>query len=232
MKRETLTLLTFHTPKLIESIRQQNINEKGSYDDALKTIRAEYDQFRQAYNLEYPPQFLPPSERPKVKTEVQFDRAEIGMYNMNLHGYYKKQLSATRNQLYKYLSAYNEIVALACQGRIEEIEDIYSNELNAETYHGSFNQLMKQKKKQIMSMAKTAKKVDESKMTDLRNGESVGEYFDRKILKRSSFMELYNEMNDFDMAKYYEGEIKNNENITAANKRSKKSGGTVDIEDL
>ena len=49
--------------KLIESIRQQNITENGSFEDHLQTIRKEYDEFRAYYELEYPQQFLPPSQR-------------------------------------------------------------------------------------------------------------------------------------------------------------------------
>jgi len=59
--------------KLIESVRQQNINENGTYDDVLKSIRKEYEQFRLAYNLEYPQQFLPPSERNIKKEHPNYD---------------------------------------------------------------------------------------------------------------------------------------------------------------
>jgi hypothetical protein len=68
LKSNDLSLANLSYAKLIESIRQQNVNEKGNYDDALNTIRSEYDQFRQVYNLDYPPQFLPPSQRPKTNS--------------------------------------------------------------------------------------------------------------------------------------------------------------------
>lgn len=61
-----LELANLSYAKLIESIRQQNVNEKGNYEDALKTIRDEYEQFRMIYGLEYPPQFLPPTQRKKA----------------------------------------------------------------------------------------------------------------------------------------------------------------------
>lgn len=62
--------------KLIESVRQQSINEKGTYDYILKSIRKEYEQFRLAYNLEYPQQFLPPSERNNKKEQLKYDSTD------------------------------------------------------------------------------------------------------------------------------------------------------------
>ncbi len=57
-----LDLANLSYAKLIESIRQQTITEKGKFDDALNAIRDEYTVFRNIYGLEYPQQFLPPSE--------------------------------------------------------------------------------------------------------------------------------------------------------------------------
>jgi len=54
--------------KLIESIRQQNVTENGSLEDHLQTIRKEYDEFRAYHGLEYPQQFLPPSQRQKTQS--------------------------------------------------------------------------------------------------------------------------------------------------------------------
>jgi len=53
--------------KLIESVRQQNINENGKYEDNLKTIREEYEAFLKTHGLEYPREFLPPSQRKALK---------------------------------------------------------------------------------------------------------------------------------------------------------------------
>lgn len=54
--------------KLIESIRQQNITENGAFEDHLQTIRKEYDEFRAYSGLEYPQQFLPPSQRQRTQS--------------------------------------------------------------------------------------------------------------------------------------------------------------------
>lgn len=63
-----LELANLSYAKLIESIRQQNVTENGTFEDHLQTIRKEYDEFRAYYKLEYPQQFLPPSERQKTQS--------------------------------------------------------------------------------------------------------------------------------------------------------------------
>lgn len=63
-----LELANLSYAKLIESIRQQNINENGSFENHLQAIRKEYEEFRNLYGLEYPKQFLPPSQRQKTKS--------------------------------------------------------------------------------------------------------------------------------------------------------------------
>ena len=63
-----LQLANLSYAKLIESIRQQNVTENGKFENDLATIRKEYDEFRTLYGLEYPPQFLPPSQRQKTQS--------------------------------------------------------------------------------------------------------------------------------------------------------------------
>ena len=53
--------------KLVESIRQQNINSKGKLSQFYENVQKEYSYFRSLYSLEYPQQFLPPSKRKKTK---------------------------------------------------------------------------------------------------------------------------------------------------------------------
>jgi hypothetical protein len=57
--------------KLVESVRQQNINLDGMIDKEHTLIREIYKSFREKYRLEYPPQFLPPQERTTKKVEVK-----------------------------------------------------------------------------------------------------------------------------------------------------------------
>jgi hypothetical protein len=62
--------------KLIESIRQQNENESGAFEDFLYAIRTEYDEFRKLHELQYPKHFLPPSERKKTASSQDFSAKE------------------------------------------------------------------------------------------------------------------------------------------------------------
>ncbi|WP_268223537.1 tetratricopeptide repeat protein [Sinomicrobium oceani] len=55
--------------KLIESIKQQNVNDSGKSDSYLKSVISEYEEFRSVYNLPYPEQFLP-SSKPKEKSKT------------------------------------------------------------------------------------------------------------------------------------------------------------------
>ncbi len=57
--------------KLVESLRQQNINENGNFESELKAIREQYDGFRKEHNLEYPKQFLPSAQRKKETQPIK-----------------------------------------------------------------------------------------------------------------------------------------------------------------
>lgn len=67
--QNNLELVNLSYAKLIESIRQQNINEPEKYNDLLEAVRAEYNQFRKEYQLGYPAQFLPPSQRKRKRSD-------------------------------------------------------------------------------------------------------------------------------------------------------------------
>ncbi len=64
-------LVNLSYAKLIESIRQQSINQPNEYDDLLNSVRQEYEVFRTHHNFEYPEQFLPPNERKKTKKKAE-----------------------------------------------------------------------------------------------------------------------------------------------------------------
>lgn len=66
--------------KLYESIRQQNVNDNGEFNDVLEVIKQEYKEFREYFQVEYPEQFLPPEER-KKKKEKEFEKIkELPVY--------------------------------------------------------------------------------------------------------------------------------------------------------
>ena len=69
-------LVNLSYAKLYESIRQQNLNENGSYDDILQVIAKEYQEFRDYFQVEYPEQFLPPNKR-KRKSSSNSKKDEL-----------------------------------------------------------------------------------------------------------------------------------------------------------
>jgi hypothetical protein len=77
-KTGDLDFVNLSYAKLIEAVRQQNINEKGKHDALLEDTWKEYDDFRKAYGLSYPPQFLPPSKG-KMKTPPSKPRIPAGI---------------------------------------------------------------------------------------------------------------------------------------------------------
>lgn len=70
LTNEDLNLANLSYAQLIESIRQQNINENGRLEELLLTTRKEYEEFRNNFGLEYPKQFLPPDERKRNKPQI------------------------------------------------------------------------------------------------------------------------------------------------------------------
>jgi hypothetical protein len=83
-----LSLVNLSYAKIIERLRQQNVNERGKYETMLETARREYEQFRITYNMQYPPQFLPPKKHsfspPAIYTDVQHQEIKVRSNNTKL----------------------------------------------------------------------------------------------------------------------------------------------------
>lgn len=62
--------------KLVESLRQQNINENGALEKDLEYAKNKYSEFRDFYNVDYPQQFLPPSERKKSSGDLSIRKSD------------------------------------------------------------------------------------------------------------------------------------------------------------
>jgi len=62
--------------KLIESLRQQNTNLKGTFDDILSKVSKDYKDFRNLYGYEYPKDFIQPFSLNNEKTN------EINIYDL------------------------------------------------------------------------------------------------------------------------------------------------------
>ncbi len=67
LKTGDIDLANLSYAKLYESIRQQNVNDNGEFNDILEVIKQEYKEFREYFQVEYPEQFLPPTKRKKKK---------------------------------------------------------------------------------------------------------------------------------------------------------------------
>jgi len=70
--RGDFNIVNLSYAKIIEIVRQKNVAAKGKHEEILKSLRNEYEQFRQSHGLEYPQQFLPPS---KQKTKINHSSA-------------------------------------------------------------------------------------------------------------------------------------------------------------
>lgn len=68
-----MELANLNYAKLIESIRQQNVTTNGRLEDLLRTTRKDYQEFIEKNNLEYPEQFLSPTEKRKAPKKVDID---------------------------------------------------------------------------------------------------------------------------------------------------------------
>lgn len=80
LKTGDIDLANLSYAKLYESIRQQNVNDNGEFNDILEVIKQEYKEFREYFQVEYPEQFLPPEER-KIKKEKEFEKIkELPVY--------------------------------------------------------------------------------------------------------------------------------------------------------
>lgn len=66
LARGDLKIVNLSYAKIIEIVRQKNVEEKGKHEEISKSLLNEYEQFRQSHELEYPQQFLPPTQR-KIK---------------------------------------------------------------------------------------------------------------------------------------------------------------------
>lgn len=60
--------------KAIELFRQKNDDENNIHTDFLASLHKEYKSFREFHNLEYPQQFLPPSERKKITNSQDHEK--------------------------------------------------------------------------------------------------------------------------------------------------------------
>lgn len=131
----------------------------------------------------------------KNKIKNNYNNA-IGMYFMDLA--YNLKISKDYSETNSLLQEYYWALGCASQGRVEEVKQIIKD--SSETSLADFFKIYKP---QIMKMAKIAKEVDDKPIGyDLKNGESIGEYFDRKVSKRPAFMAEFEFFKNFDIQSF------------------------------
>lgn len=145
---------------------------------------------------------------------------DVGIYFMDLEQYTSKRYDI----IYKHeLETYYLILGLACQGRIEEIEDVYRDEVenvaelladyifndnderNISKRGGledKYLKFLKEIKPRVMKMAKIAEKVDNMEMNDLKDGESIGAWQSRKLKGYKTFMNEFEYFKKYDVEKF------------------------------
>jgi hypothetical protein len=166
-----------------------------------------------------------------------FDKKEIGMFNMNKSQIYDKLCTLSykdKNYLnylmYFSLWIYNTSIAFACQGRTEELANLLNSEnkmnyLAPTKVGGSFKKLKKEDQilefnnliseylnniREILTkMAKKAYKLDHSNDADSYEfDETFGHRINRLLRKENNFMQYYNTLNSNEFEIFFENNLK------------------------
>jgi len=135
------------------------------------------------------------------KPNPKFEKQEIGMYNMNLSDYYKKNYKL-ENIDTNLLTDYHFFLGVCFQGRYDEFKEVFKgiekeNSLYNSHLKSEHKEYILNQKEDLKKACLIAKKQDEKGIgMDMKVGESVGEYFDRKIQKSKVFMRIFNDINN------------------------------------
>ncbi|MGY8911238.1 MAG: hypothetical protein ACKVIG_15470 [Flavobacteriales bacterium] len=129
---------------------------------------------------------------------------DIGLYFMELHDNFKKYGESENRD---YILEFYWVLGCASQGRSDEVSEILKDAKNNDQ---SFYEKIQPFETQILRMTKISQKIDESDMNDLKNGESIGEYQSRKLLKSKIFMKDFDFFNRLEITDIFNCEnIKN-----------------------
>jgi hypothetical protein len=132
-----------------------------------------------------------------------------GMYFMELYEAAERQrkssIETINNPYYEHIGDWFLTLAYACQGRILDVNDSFDYYKDVDCkLNKDYVNFMKAEKKQIYAMARIAQRIEDGPIGfDLKDGESIGEYTDRKLLKNKPFMEKYLYYVNFDFEKHY-----------------------------
>ena len=135
--------------------------------------------------------FLFSSKKSVINQEDKIQ--DVGLYFMDLEKQVEKSEHSDTIQQFYYLTG------CASQGRLDEIKEIYKDANKEDLFYELANEM----KPKIMKMAKIAKEVDNTGIgNDMKNGESIGEYQRRKLMKRKAFMDEFNYFKNLDLNEY------------------------------
>ncbi|MBE7686590.1 hypothetical protein F7647_11065 [Tenacibaculum piscium] len=156
--------------KFIKKFRDSILDKAIAYtQDKVDKMEAEKD-------------ILENNEEIIEKQTTSYNKEDIGMFFMEL-----SQSSINKGSLKK---EYYFLLGCASQGRIEDINNYYSQLISTD-FEEDYITFLNIEKKRIYKMAKIAEKIENADITDLKVGESIGEYTNRKLLKRKLFMNEY-----------------------------------------
>lgn len=159
------------------------------------------------------------AKQQKGKREIETsykENTDIGMYFMDMYNAAGKR----KNITYQHeLETFYFLVGLASQGRIDEIEEIYEEEIEMVSenlvnyvFKGTNKEVidegglenkwllfLKEIKPKLLKMSKIAEKVDNMSMEDIKDGESIGEWQSRKLKKYRTFMNEFEYFKNYDI---------------------------------
>lgn len=125
---------------------------------------------------------------------------DIGMYFMELHDRIKKQRDY-ESEFQETIVEFYYLLGCASQGRTDEIKEIYKDSKNE---NQDLYKLITSFKPQIDKMSKVSKRIADADIGyDMKDGESIGEYESRKLMKSKVFMEEFTFFKNLNLQHYF-----------------------------
>lgn len=124
---------------------------------------------------------------------------DVSLYFFDLHDLIAKK--NIKNSIDNNLMDYYFVLGLATQGRIDEMNELIEKfkDNEQERLYSFFLKNMPK----LMKMAKIAEKVENSDIgSDLKDNETIGQYYSRKLLKRKTFMNEFEFFKNFEINKF------------------------------
>lgn len=120
---------------------------------------------------------------------------DIGMYFMDQYAATQKRRDIF--EIKHDLLEYYFLLGLASQGRTSEITETY---IRAEKdFNKAFVDFLNEIKPRLLKMNKVSEKVAQMRITDIKSGESVGEWQNRKVKPHKTFMDEFEYFKNFDI---------------------------------